>query len=442
MGKGGDSAFGDDSILETVRANVLKKPFTKTELENLIKESLKGQDAIVLQDELLGEYVTETSNKLDELKGETNARYDLLIKEIPSEKKIKKLEGDNLAWQQAIKEREKELNTAREEQLKQNEKTFNNRKHYIERLLKYFYVGRLLNYPVESFGNGSEMVPAVFLGFIIDHKKKNPYAPSAMKLRFAIANSSKYLAMPGSYSEEIMAIIGATADTEQPDMETLLNEWDEYTKDNNVDRKIRHIVTGNLLQAFSDVKGKLVSYTTSDGQVKKGILMPEHWNPGEQVQDKVVVPIQKALPIIKSLTASNQIVTNNGLSIFKTGSYFKLIISAARSKGGDIYLDKDILRLVEKNNFEKTADKMVAMLPENRIDDLVALLQDHHSCSITISTHQLNNLQKGAIRHNNKKKIELPPTEQEDRSQKKNVISLLELEAEALVLELELLAAA
>lgn len=46
MGKGGESAFGDDSILETVRANVLKKPFTKTELENLIKESLKAQDAV------------------------------------------------------------------------------------------------------------------------------------------------------------------------------------------------------------------------------------------------------------------------------------------------------------------------------------------------------------------------------------------------------------
>jgi hypothetical protein len=45
MGKGSDSAFGDDSMLETVRANVLKKPFTKTELKNLINESLQGRDA-------------------------------------------------------------------------------------------------------------------------------------------------------------------------------------------------------------------------------------------------------------------------------------------------------------------------------------------------------------------------------------------------------------
>lgn len=153
----------------------------------------------------------------------------------------------------------------------------------------------------------------MFLGFVIDSKKKNPYAPSAIKLRIAIANSSKYLAIPASYSEDIMAIIGASVDVHQPSMNVLLTEWEKYTKENNTDRRIRHIITGNLLQAFSDFKGKLVSYTTMSGETK-GILMPENWNPGEQVQDKVVVPILKAAPIVKSLVQNSQIVTNNGLS--------------------------------------------------------------------------------------------------------------------------------
>lgn len=103
-------------------------------------------------------------------------------------------------------------------------------------------------------------MPAVFLGFVIDRKKKNPYAPSAIKLRIAIANSSKYLAIPASYSEDIMAIIGASADVSQPSLNVLLHEWEKYTKENNTDRRIRHIITGNLLQAFSDFKrqtGKL-----------------------------------------------------------------------------------------------------------------------------------------------------------------------------------------
>src|SRR5512138_398296 len=127
------------------------------------------------------------------------------------------------------------------------------------KMFSFFYVGRSLNYPIETYNNGNELVPGVFLGFTIDSKKKNPYAPSAIKVRFAIANSSKYLAIPASYSEEIMAVIGASADIPQPEMKELLNEWDLYTKDNHVDRRIRHIITGNLLQAFSDFKGKLVS---------------------------------------------------------------------------------------------------------------------------------------------------------------------------------------
>jgi len=305
------------------------------------------------------------------------------------------------------------------------------------RIFSAFYVGRSLSYPVETYNNGNEFVPAVFLGFTIDNKKKNPYAPSAIKLRFAIANSSKYLAIPASYSEDIMAIIGASSDISQPSMAMLLNEWEKYTKENNVDRRTRHIIGGNLLQAFSDFKGKLVSYTTIDGQTKKGILMPENWNPGEQVQDNVVVPILKAQPIVKSLTQGSHIATTNGVSLFKHGDYFKIIVSAARSKGGGVYLDKQILELVEKNNFEKVSDKMTAMLPERHIDKLVELLQVNHSCAITIHASQMKLIKNDGMRFSNRKKIELPPEEEEHGI----VISLLELEAEALSIELELLAA-
>lgn len=386
MGKGSDSAFGDDSTLETVRANVLKKPFSKTELENLINESLKGNDPHKLQDKLVEDYEASVAERLKEEEAETEAKYDELIKNVPGEKKIQKIlekQGEG-AWRQAVAEREKELTGAKELQLQNLKKTFDNRKQYIEKAFRFFYISRNIRYPIETYNGGNELVPAVFLGFVIDKKKKNPYAPSAIKLRIAIANSSKYLAIPASYSEDIMTIIGASADISQPSMNVLLHEWEKYTKENNTDRRIRHIITGNLLQAFSDFKGKLVSYTTIKQETKKGILMPENWNSGEQVQDKVVVPILKAAPIVKSLVQNSQIITNNGLSFFRTGNHFKLIISASRARGGDIYLDKNILELVEKTNFEKVSDKMVAMLPEKNIDKLLEILQTTHGCSITI----------------------------------------------------------
>ncbi|RYZ30757.1 MAG: hypothetical protein EOO10_01695 [Chitinophagaceae bacterium] len=441
MGKGSDSAFGDDSNLETVRANVLKKPFSKTELENLIGESLKGVEPKTLQAELIQQFTHFNEKALEAETEEIEVKYKDLILNIPNEKamlKIQAKQGEG-AYLMACAERRKELEAASETNKEQTKRVFENRKQYLMKMFNFFYVGRSLNYPIETYNNGNELVPGVFLGFTIDIKKKNPYAPSAIKLRFAIANSSKYLAIPASYSEDVMAIIGASVDVAQHSMPVLLYSWEEYTKQNNVDRRIRHIITGNLLQAFSDFKGKLVSYTTDIGETKKGILMPENWNPTEQVQDKVVVPILKALPLIKSLTQNGHIVTNNGLSFFRTREHFKLIVAASRTRGGDIYLDKQLLELVENNNFEKTSDKMVAILPERNIDKAVELLQTNHSLSVTIQSYQLKDLKTDRMRFKNRKPILVPDEEKEDEPVTN--ILLLELEAEALALELELLAA-
>jgi C-terminal domain on Strawberry notch homologue/P-loop containing NTP hydrolase pore-1 len=439
MGKGSDSSFGDDSIMETVRSNVLKKPFTKTELENLLIESFKGKEPSVLQDELMQQYHADIEHRLLEEETETYTKYDGLIKNIVAEKRIIKIleKQGKEAWLKEVAEREQELNAARIAQIQNTKKIFNNRKQYVETMFRFFYVSRSLKYPIETYNNGNELVPAVFLGFVIDTKKKNPYAPSSMKLRFAIANSSKYLAIPASYSEDIMGIIGASNGTEQPSMIELFVDWEKYTKENNVDRRIRHIITGNLLQAFSDFKGKLVSYTTKDGETKKGILMPENWNPSEQIQDRVVVPIIKGAMLIKSLVQNAHIVTNNGISFFKTGDYFKIIVAASKARGGDIYLDKDILALVEKNNFEKTSDKMVALLHERNIGKLIELLQTNHSCSLTINTSQFNQIKDTKQHYTNRKPILLPPEKEENNS----LVLMLELEAEALQLELTLLAA-
>jgi hypothetical protein len=79
---------------------------------------------------------------------------------------------------------------------------------------------------------------------------------------------------------------------------------------------------------------------------------------------------------------------------------------------------------------------MVAMLPVQNIDKAVELLQINHSLSVTIHSYQLKDL-KDSGKYSNRKKIELPDDEEETVN---NVI-LLELEAEALALELELLAA-
>ncbi len=440
MGKGSDSAFGDDSILETVRVNVLKKPFTVTELQNLLTEVLKGGSPTQMQQDLIAEYHEDSQRRLDTDIQEASEKYADLLRNVPEEKKIKKISGGEQR-EQAIEERKKELGTARDGQIQVLRGKAANRKQYLEKIFKFFYTSRLLYYPIQSYGDATDLIPAAFIGYSIDRKKRNPFAPSLIKLRFAIANSSKYIAIPASYSEDIMSIIGASSDVPQLDMETLYARWESYTRQNHTDRNDRYIITGNLLQAFSDFKGKLVSYTTLDGKTVKGILMPEHWSAHEQLQDKIVVPIIKALPLIRSLVNGHFIVTNTGISFFRTGNHYKIIVAASRAKGGDIYLDKELLDLVEGNNFEKVSDKMTAMLPDHKIDRFVAVLQANHSCAITVNSGQFRQVEQSTQRYSSRQPIALPPPATKYEPESDNAILLLELEAEALELELQLLAA-
>jgi hypothetical protein len=436
VGKGGQSEFSDDSILETVMANVLRKPFTKAELDNLITEGLHGKDALAQQQEIIKDYQEFIAAKLEEELSDDHKRYEELIKELPDEKKMKKVleKSGESAYQNAIKERTEELRKAEATSAEKVRRTFANRQQYLESVFNFFFVGRNLNYPINNYDQGQELVPSVFLGFIIDKKKKNPYTPSALRLRFAIASSNKYIAIPASYMTDVNAIKGASVGLVDKGRDDALSRWEAAIKESTVDRKIRHIITGNLLQAFSSYKGKLVSYTTIDGTTKKGILMPEHWNPGNETQQKVEVPVSRALKVIRSLTIGQQITTNNSVSIFKQAGGYKIIVSSSRQRSGDIFLDPDILEIVDKNNFEKVSDKMVATFDEDAIADFVSILQDKFNVSVSLKPEQFNLIKNDLPKRTVRAKSVVKPTPKPTPEN-----NSLELEAMALEIELELM---
>ncbi|PZF71571.1 DNA (cytosine-5-)-methyltransferase [Taibaiella soli] len=442
MGKGAQSVFGKDSILEKVNVNVLRKPFTATELNNLLTDSLGGRTALEIQQELINEFQKYGSVILEEEQKEVNEQIDKLLKNVQQEKKIKKLSEDMEAWRKAISEREAELEDIRRKKLAQATKKASDRKLYLNRILPFFYIGQVLNYPVRYIGE-VDLVPSVFVGYLIDWKKKNPFAPSNIKLRFAISNSNKYIVIPASNAEAITSIIGASDKDDPIDRFALLDNWEQWINNSYVDRQIRYIITGNLLQAFADHPGKLISYTTLDGQVKKGILMSEYWNPYEQLKDKVSVPIIKALPLIRSLTNGNSINTNTGIGIFRvSSSSFKLIVSASRSSSGDVFLNEEILKLVEGNNFEKRADKMVAFVNLDNLDELIRVIQKVNNCAVDIANGQLQYVKQDEI-YADRKIIKMPEPEPEPLTpEEEEELELLELEAEAatviIALELEL----
>lgn len=439
MGKGGDSEFGTDSILEKIEANVLRKPFSKIELENILNESLGNKKSEEIQQQLLNDYDVFAEELKEKSIAENKDYYHAQIKAVPDEKKglkIKEKDGDK-AYQDYIKSREKELKDAEVKQFAKIMDASKHRKQYLTGILKFFYVGRNILYPVNTYADGDIKVKAVFLGFIIDKRKKNPYAPSNVRLRFAIANSNKYIAMPASYTKDINAIIGVSHDVEQGSITDTLSEWEQAIKESTKNRTVRYVITGNILQAFAGFNGKLVSYTTKNGEVKKGILMPEYWENSEGMEDSVTVPISRAYKVIASTVHGKAVTSENGTSFFNQGDYYKIVVPASKQKGGDVYLDADILKLVERNNFEKTADKMVAQIHPDKLKELLNILQSKFNDSLTVSMNQFSLIKNESTEHKQRNPIKLLSAEEVEEQEELSLLALaVEVELE---LELEIL---
>ena len=438
MGNGADTAFGQDSVLETVRANALKKPFSRVELDNLLSDALKEEDPRDQQRNLSRAYTNWLDEKWQQEERELEEKYAALLQNVPEQKKIRKMEAGH-EKEEAIREAEKLVRESREAAFSAARRQSDNKRSFLLQLFDFFYVSKAVNYPVLTYGNGRESIPSVFLGFQIDLRKKNPFAPSSVILRFAISNGTKYMAIPASYHQDLYAIMGASSRAESfESREALLQHWETVTKNNTVDRKTRYIITGNLLQAFSDFKGKLISYTTIDQQVKKGILMPEYWVM-EAGDEKVVVPLIKALPLIKS-QSNRDVTTDSGIRFIRHGQGYRIIVAASRQKAGGIFLDKDLLPLVQDEVFQKVSDKMSTYIDGARLDEFVQILQRKHNPTVTIDRYQLKNLDHSqAVTFKTTYPIVPPAPAPLERGIEELDLERVELEALALLFELELL---
>ncbi len=199
-GKGGRSVFGQDTFLEKFECNVLKKPYGRAELDKLIKKQLGSKQADELSDKAIELHEKYVGSKLNEDIKELETKYKDLITEIKLEKGYQKIPlFDKANQSEYINERTHELETAKRESINKTRTQSENRKIYLNGFFKFFKIGHGYYYPALSFEtDSSDNSYCMFLGFDINAKRNNPYAPSAVKLRFAIADSRKYIVLSAS----------------------------------------------------------------------------------------------------------------------------------------------------------------------------------------------------------------------------------------------------
>jgi hypothetical protein len=440
-GKGGRSEFSTSTVMKKVMANVLKKPYTKEEVEKLIADVLKDREPKVYQRKIIDDYKTEMKYRLEKDLDDINNKYNALISNVPKEKRIVAIKSE-AAQQQAIFERQDELQATKEAAKLSAKNKSENTTHALLTFFSYFYPGLGCNYPIIQFDAGSSMTKAVFIGVHIDRKRPNPFAPSAIKFKFALSDSNKYIALTGSgdQAKTLQSIIGASSLLNTKASEDILKNWTEIIKSSSISRRVRYIVSGNILQAYGTFKGKLISYSTKEGKEEKGILMPDNWKPGDK-QDRTLVPISKALPVFKDLESGFEITTNSG-AVFERNynNTFSLYVPGSKSKGGEVFLDADILEIVEGNNFNMVSGKMKAIFQMKHLETMIFFFQEKFSASVQLHQNIYDMLMEKSPAMRKPEAVRLylknaaVPESIESESDK-----LLELEAEAIAVELELL---
>lgn len=440
VGTGGGSPFGEDVYLQQVEVNVLRKPYTTTELSNILKESLSGQDARLMQQALSDEFTTWQQAKLQIELESIEAKYNRQMEEIISRASTQRI-PDDTKREIAIREAQSGVQQAKELALQKARRRSRSITESLSGYLQFFHAGKCCAYPVATMGVGIENIPAVFLGFAINRRKPNPFAPSAIKLRFAIANGMKYLELPASMQEQINPIMAASLRVLQHSTdEALQHWWTNAVADAQVARKKRYILSGNLLQALGDFKGRLIDYSTMEGGNAKGLLMPENWNPSDNASGahKVTVPLTKAATIIAAMRGGDNYKCSNGLIIAKEyGGRFKLYVPASRQSGGEIYLDENLHRFIERGIWEKQSDKMVAFVQAGQIIDFLQAVSTRHPGTISVAKHLIDHVPGHTMetkrRHYAIRPPSSAPPEPVLQQQQQN-----ELRIRALALELEM----
>jgi DNA-cytosine methyltransferase len=441
MGRGGRSSFGKDSVLETAEVNVLRKPMKPDELELMMHQSLEGHSPQAQQNLLRDEYLKASVRMFDEEIEINKTNYAQAIEDLKNSPRMKKILAEQGwdAYAAAMDEEErqaKEESTAKELRAMRN---YERRKDFSQSIIDFFYTGRLLNYPVNTLEEGQLNIPTVFIGFAIDRNQKNPFVPSAIKLRFALAGGMRYFVIPASKIEIISRIKGESFDLEQHPLERMPEIWAKLIKNRTNNRSSRFIITGNILQALGTYRtGKLINYTTNDGAVKKGILMPEYWHPKSQGREEIIIPASKALPILQSLGEGSQIAIGKFMSLFRRDGRFMLIVTRSRTNGGNVFLNENILKLMNGNNFNSQSDKMLAYFEPDKLEAVLEILEKEIGTTVAVTAMQFELIKKRypqLFKEESFPKLKMLPEVVEDEQSRERE---LELEAEALLLLLEL----
>ena len=419
---GGDNAFADNTYIEKVNMAILKKPMKASE----VKTSQKGLTGGKTWDEYKTEKKTAVKEYFDQKIADETQRYEERAVKAATKAKEKYIkdgkkgqEKSGMTDEQIEKNAEYQYETIYKQEKDKLDDVVKNLKEKAEmfdRVLDTFDTNQTfvlptdMNNPNELSGFGNSY------GRLIDIKITDNFSPNASSVSFATLDGRRKITFPiagkvGS-GENKADIIGAIdrmtkqsagmGDNHIKVLNQDLNNWDRLAS--NESRKDGYIVTGNLMQALVDSKdqglgGQLVKYTTDTGEVKTGILMPDRFDPKGLTTDAPINSVADKFELsswhggIDEVTSSDGEVKVKRIDNYR-GNFYELRVPKSKAKGGKYFMDENLLKLVNGNNFETRGNNMLAEFkPEqlkpvlDRLSKMGVKVQEERKTSEDEGTH-------------------------------------------------------
>ena len=391
LGNGDASLFGSTVFIEECEVNLLRKPYTATEVENFINNYTDAGDPGNYQMVLSAYNEAFWDGRYKREEALAQQRYQNAVDDPDASR----------AFQSILKSKNGDRESALEAflfdaKIKLNDRLdrakFKNQSYYktVNKYIEGFRPGDSFNITDEN----GESIPAVMLGFKVNMEAEDAFLPSQIKIHIALANGDKTILR--ALSSPNLAQAMGVAFIRKGEPYDHVRRWNELTAEFAGKKRTKAtILTGNMLKASGQLRGemggRLISFTTSNGQVRKGVMVNSTKTDGSRVGGEVSVPINRATKIIASLTPGANIGATP-ISFVKSSDNNSIsIYIEANTKTRKYYQHEPLYSLMEDGQFFKVGNRMAGKV---RVEDLQApldvLTRDfQHSLTITRAQYEM-----------------------------------------------------
>ena len=384
------NAFADNTYLEEVEVDVLKKPMKAEEIRSTVKRMTSGENFDDWKEKKIKEMNSLYDEKIESLKKRLSQsaeeRAEKAKKNYIAKSKEARENGKNEFTDEEI---EKMSDVVVEDIMKKANESFIKQRNVIQErrdnILKQvnsFTPMKPLVIPFNLDEAMATIAPSrgMFLGF----KFSKDYSPSSSTAVFATLDGRRKVEIPLNQGKAFDSIRMNTM--MQPTFLKDLNvdSWDSHVPTQT--RKKSYVVTGNLLQALVDtkksvnVKGYLVSYSTIEGDTKQGILLSDSFKPENLTTSAPIssrlIQIQQGETVVSE---DKRVVVERNTG-WRTG--YALKVPRSKKQGGEFFEDNKLRSLADNKEFTTRGNYMVADISS---DNLPEALDRLSKMGVTVS---------------------------------------------------------